>query len=128
MKKVRKVILIAVLAIVLLIAAGILYITRGLNAVGSEELLGVNPSALQDGTYTGRYDTGRWANEVSVKIEDGRIVSIDIVEDVTFVKEETADALFEKVIDAQRTQVDAISGATVPSKAYLKAIEDALNG
>jgi uncharacterized protein with FMN-binding domain len=31
------------------------------------------------------------------------------------------------VIEAQDTQVDTVSGATVTSKAYLSAIEDAFN-
>jgi len=31
-----------------------------------------------------------------------------------------------RVIEAQSTDIDAVSGATVTSKAYLKAIENAL--
>jgi uncharacterized protein with FMN-binding domain len=34
--------------------------------------------------------------------------------------------LFDRVIEAQSLQVDAISGATLTSKAYLKAVENAL--
>ena len=37
-----------------------------------------------------------------------------------------SDTLLPKVISKQNTTVDAVSGATVTSKAYLKSIENAL--
>jgi len=42
-------------------------------------------------------------------------------------KLERGEKKFNKVIEAQNTIVDAVSGATVTTKAYLKAIESALN-
>ncbi len=36
------------------------------------------------------------------------------------------EMLYDKVIEAQSLQVDTISGATLTSKAYLKAVEIAL--
>jgi len=35
--------------------------------------------------------------------------------------------LYDRVVQAQSLQVDTISGSTLTSKAYLKAVEDALN-
>ncbi len=128
MKKALKAVLAVVIAIVLLIAAGIIYISSGLKSVGNEELSGINPTVLEDGTYSGKYGSGRWANEVMVKIEDGKIVKIEIVKDLKFAKEEVTGQLIDKVIEAQDTQIDAISGATVTCKAYLKSIENALKG
>jgi uncharacterized protein with FMN-binding domain len=36
------------------------------------------------------------------------------------------EALYDRVIQAQSLQVDTISGATLTSKAYLQAVENAL--
>ncbi len=36
--------------------------------------------------------------------------------------------VFRRVLESQDTQIDAVTGATVTSKAYLKAIEAALIG
>ena len=46
---------------------------------------------------------------------------------MVFEKLEVSRELFNKVIKTQDTNVDIISGATVPSKAYLKSIENALS-
>ena len=43
------------------------------------------------------------------------------------VKPETVQKLKDEVIAAQRTDVDTVSGATATSKAYLKAVENALS-
>jgi uncharacterized protein with FMN-binding domain len=41
-------------------------------------------------------------------------------------KNTQAEVLYERVIQAQSLQVDTISSATLTSKAYLKAVENAL--
>jgi uncharacterized protein with FMN-binding domain len=83
-------------------------------------------SSTVDGTYTGKYDGGRWSNELSVTVKDHKITKIDVVKDVTFPKPEWTDQLFKEVIEKQSVDVDVVSGATVTSKAYLKSIENAL--
>ena len=90
------------------------------------EISAVNPSSLSDGTYKGSYSAGRWSNEVSVIIKGGKITDIKVVKDVGFVQKGLSDELFSRVINAQNTTVDTVSGATVTSKAYLKSIENAL--
>jgi uncharacterized protein with FMN-binding domain len=60
-------------------------------------------------------------------VENHKITKIDIVKDVTFSKPDVSEELFMRVMESQDTRVDAVTGATVTSKAYLKAIENALN-
>ena len=43
-----------------------------------------------------------------------------------FIKNETVNELTERVLSKQSTDVDAISGALADSKAFLKAVENAL--
>lgn len=86
---------------------------------------------LQNGTYIGEYEGGmyQWRrNKVQVTISEGMVNDIQLIEDKADPKSKTeyANKLYERIIDAQTLQVDAICGATLTSKAYLKAVENAL--
>jgi uncharacterized protein with FMN-binding domain len=100
---------------------------NGLSEGAKVTLDGINLTNFADGNYTGAYEFKRWSNTIDVEIKDNKITEINIVKDV-FAAEVTncSDETFRRVIEAQDTQVDAVSGATVTSKAYLKAIENAL--
>jgi Uncharacterized protein conserved in bacteria len=127
MKKVITIILVVVGVIVLAIGGGIMYITSGLESGANLAINSVNVAQLEDGSYTGNYDGGRWSNEVAVTISDHKISQIDVIKPVKFEKAEVTDALISSVIEKQDTTVDTVSGATVTSKAYLKSIENALS-
>jgi uncharacterized protein with FMN-binding domain len=127
MKKVVKVIVGIVVLFILIAAGGMFYITRGLDEGIKQVINPVNLASVKDGTYKGKYDSGRWYNEVNVTVKNHKITKIDIVKDVKFSKPEWRDQLFNRVIDKQSINVDAVSGGTVTSKAYLKSIEQALN-
>lgn len=126
MKKILKVIFSIFIAFILIGVGGMAFLTRGLESGGKVEIKDVSKTSLADGTYSGKYSEGRWSNEVKVTIKGNKITQIDIVKDVTFPKEEWRVELFNRVIEKQSTNVDIVSGATVTSKAYLKAIENAL--
>jgi uncharacterized protein with FMN-binding domain len=88
----------------------------------------VDFSELTDGEYTGQYKGGRWSNKVRVTVRSGRVTGIDVVKDVLFSQPEVRRQTLESVIESQSLQVDAVSGATITAKAYLKAVENALTG
>ena len=117
----------AIILLVLVFAGGMIYLSIGLKAGQNVVLSGLDMSNVHDGVYYGSYKAGRWSNKVAVTVDNGRITSIEILDDVTFVKPEVSDELFFRVIEAQSTDIDAVSGATVTSKAYLKSIENALS-
>jgi uncharacterized protein with FMN-binding domain len=54
------------------------------------------------------------------------VVSITLVESKEDRPQEFFEGLYGSVIEAQSLRVDAISGATLTSKAHLKAVEAAL--
>lgn len=83
---------------------------------------------LNDGIYTGHYDGYRWSNTVEVTITDGSVTDIVIIEDVRFTDDVASALIINRVLQAEYLNIDdAVSGATITSIAYLKAIEDALN-
>ena len=82
---------------------------------------------IENGVYKSKYSGGRWSNEVNVTISERKVTKIDIVKSVSFEMTEVTSVLVKNVIEKQNTTIDIISGATVTSKAYLKAIENALS-
>lgn len=127
MGKLLKVLFVVIVLFVFVFAGGIFYLNRGLETGKNVIINGLDMSGIHDGVYYGTYKSGRWSNEVAVTVSSKRITKIEIVDDVTFAKPEVSELLFSKVIEAQDTDVDAVSGATVTCKAYLKSIENALN-
>ncbi|OHD13260.1 MAG: FMN-binding domain-containing protein [Spirochaetes bacterium GWD1_27_9] len=89
----------------------------------------VDFSRLNDGTYIGRYDGGmyKWReSEVCVTVYSGNVTKIELTKNKENQPSEFTDKLFGAVIEKQSLQIDAISGATLTSKAYLQAVENAL--
>lgn len=90
----------------------------------------VDFSNLNNGTYIGDYAGGMLtmrANEVQVIVSSGKVTDIKVLKNTVGRPTEFTNELFDRVIKAQSLQVDTISGATICSKAYLKAVENALD-
>lgn len=87
-------------------------------------------SILSEGDYTGHYDGGMYGwreNEVLITVAPGRVEKIKLVRSKEFEQDDSDYArLAQRVIEAQKLQVDVLSGATLTSKAHLKAMELAL--
>jgi len=90
----------------------------------------VDFSKLNDGTYHGAYEGGmyKWrANECQVTVSSGKATDIQLAGSKDPGGKNTQhEALYDRAIQAQSLQVDTISGATLTSKAYLQAVENAL--
>lgn len=82
-------------------------------------------SDVEDGTYVGEYDAGYIYAKVEVMIEDGNIVSINLMEHRNE-KGKTAEKILDNIVATQEIDVDAVSGATNSSNVIKKAIEDAV--
>lgn len=128
MRKLLKILFAVIVFFVLVFAGGVFYLNNGLESGRNVVLSGLDMSDIHDGVYHGTYKSGRWSNTVAVTVINKRITNIEIIDDVTFAEPEISGLLFSKVIEAQDTDVDIVSGATVTSLAYLKSIENAING
>lgn len=126
MKKGLKIFISIVVLIVLILGGGLFYLTQGLKAGADIEITGLKTADINDGVHNGKYKAGRWSNELEVTVKNKKITDIKVIKDVTFAKPSVSTELFSKVIEAQNTKVDTVTGATVTSKAYLKSIENAL--
>ena len=107
------------------IAVIMVYAFLGKDQTLALQISPVNLSGIPDGKYTGVYDCFRWSNTVKVTVMDNRITDIEIVKAPNGRYGIEMD-LESRIIDAQSPAVDAVSGATADSKAFLKAVENAL--
>lgn len=90
----------------------------------------VDFSKLNDGTYHGAYEGGMYewrANECDVTVTNGKVIGIQLVGSKDpGSKNAQHEELYDRVIQAQSLQVDTITSATLTSKAWLQAVENAL--
>ncbi len=91
-------------------------------------LVGCGGSDLEDGTYMGTADGFGGELEVEVIVEEGAISSVEVTEnDETPEYAETAlTSIPEAIVEANSTDVDGESGATVTSEAIIEAVNNAL--
>ena len=122
------------LRVVMWIVAGLVILFAGtalLDAPGRKagerlQIGKVDFSKLEDGVYEGQHKGGRWSNKVRVTVASGTVTGIEVVRDVWLPKPELTKQVVGDVIASQSLEVDIVSGATVTTRAYLKAMENAL--
>lgn len=122
------------LAILVILGVGGLigwqYIAKEHQEAMSLPLNAVDFSKLADGVYVGEYAGGmyKWrTNKAEVTVAGGKVTGITLLESKFGDHPgQYADPLYARVIEGQTLQVDAVSGATLTSKAALQAVENAL--
>lgn len=117
---------IGILGVIVIVA--VIVLMNGMEKGKSVEINQINLENVEDGTYSGSYDLTRWSNSVVVTVANHRIKKIEVVEDVLIQLDELTQRLFNNVIMEQSLDVDIETGSTVTSLAYLKSIENALEG
>ena len=116
-----------VITIILFASAAGYYLLRGMQEMNAMVIHEVDLEQVEDGTYIGVFEEGyRWSCKVSVTLYNHKFIGINIIEKQTFHKDEVSDELFERIYNEQKINVDTVSGATITSKGYMKAIENAL--
>lgn len=96
------------------------------NRIACIRLQGVDTSQMEDGIYIGEYDAGYIYAQVSVTVSDGLITDIRLLEH-RHQRGKNAEQIIQNIITSQRTDIDAISGATNSSLVIEKAVENALD-
>lgn len=116
------------LTTVLTVASAILAgcVPAEVKRVRKMEIGEVDLASVSDGTHAGEFAYGGFTYRVAVRVKDCRIDSIEILQNRTTAHARKAEGVVARVLEAQTSKVDAVSGATTTSKALLKAIENAL--
>ena len=107
---------------------GILYLKSVADykqAVRETTFEDINISDIPDGVYVGEYDVDFIYAKVEVTVQNGEITNINILEHRNE-RGKTAEVIADSIVDEQKIDVDAISGATNSSTVIKKAVENAL--
>ena len=83
-------------------------------------------SFIADGVYRGNYGITPVRVTLDVYVQNGRITGIEIIEHGASAIGKRAERIIDGIIKHQSLNVDTVTGATISSKAILKAVEDAL--
>ena len=82
--------------------------------------------SLKNGVYDGKATEGPVKVVAKITIEKQRITNINLISHRTWKGKAAEKEIPDRIIDAQSTSVDAVSGATMSSIAIMNAVEDAL--
>lgn len=132
------IVLLSIIGVIALGMGGAVVLTApGRNELQNMVIADVDFKKLRDGVYTGVYlgtkDSFRNA-AVEITVASGAVTEIRVTEGALAGDKQTTEIrkglsinnLFDEVVKSQSLQVDVISGATLTSKAHLKAVENAL--
>jgi uncharacterized protein with FMN-binding domain len=103
-------------------------ISDEVEQIKTMDIAHIDPATVPDGEYTGEFPfRQRYLYRVKVAVKSGRIVDIEVLENGT--ENEYAEkglGVIPRILREQSPDVDAVSGATVSSKALMKCVEKAL--
>jgi uncharacterized protein with FMN-binding domain len=103
-------------------------ISEEVEQIKSMDISHVDPATVPDGAYIGEFPfRQRYLYRVKVTVKSGRIADIEVLENGT--ENEYAEkglGVIPRILREQSPEVDAVSGATVASKALMKCVEKAL--
>lgn len=126
MKKVLRVVGVIAITLLIISATFWFHLRNNMNTILDMDLNTYDFELFDDGEYSGRYYyENQIGAEVNVRIVNGEIASIEIVDHVYGLGQK-AEYIVEDIIREQSLDVDAISGATTSSKIIKLAIQDAL--
>ena len=92
-----------------------------------ENLGPVPESGLKDGVYSSSISHFPGRADVEVEIADGRVVKIRVLHHRAFLGTEAKEIMPGRILEAQSTDVDAVSGATGSSYIILEAVQEAVD-
>lgn len=106
-----------------------LSVSEEVEQIKNMEISHVDLSTVPDGEYVGEFPfRENYRYRVRVTVKSGRMETIEVLENGT--ENQYAQkglGVVPRMLEKQSPQVDAITGATVTSKALMKCVEKALS-
>ena len=105
----------------------------GLTACGNKPEPTPTPEPdpqFEDGTYTGSANGMNGPVQVSVTVSNGKITEVNVTghQETAGISDPAIEQVPQAIVNAQTTDVDAVSGATMTSEAIKEATAKALSG
>jgi uncharacterized protein with FMN-binding domain len=111
--------------VVVLVGAMVIVTTSGMGAVRRTAVANVDLSAIGDGSYKGAFSKGRFHFDVIVDVKNNRIDAITLADPAKAT--DVTRAIAAAIIAKQSVTIDAVSGASLTTRAFAKAVEKALS-
>ncbi len=127
-KRLRTTLIVAGAVLVVLVALGAVVWNKASQGMKEVRALVVNPidlTKIPDGTFQGTFTEGRFTYTVNVAMKDHTVTGI-VLSDPKQGSDVTR-AIVAKIMAQQVVNVDTVSGATLTTKAFTKAVEIALD-
>ena len=86
----------------------------------------IDREKISDGVYDGVYEAKPVKAVVEISVESGKIITIKVVKHDHMKGGKAESIIPKRIIDAQSTKVDAVSGATRSSIVIMNAVQDAV--
>ena len=119
-----RIVLIIVAVLVVIVLLGLFAVTRGMKEIRNLSIEDPDVTKIQDGVYEGSYKKTRWNYGVKVTVKGGRIDNVEVTQ-----KPDDGDftsKAAQEIVNAQSVQIDTVSGASINTRAFQKAVETAL--
>lgn len=113
-------------AIILFLTSATFFLNRGMDKIDALAITNSALSSVTDGDHRGTYCEGRWCYDVTVTVKEQKISDIRFNDEKMKMFKDLHATLIKRIIEQQRVDIDCVSGATITSKAFLKAVENAV--
>ena len=123
MKRKGLVIIAGIIGLIALMLAGA---TAGMGEIRKMIVNDVDLGSIADGVYNGSYHKSRWTYDVEVTVAGHRITAVKNTNEKTKRAKGFNSAAASEIIKKQSPNIDAVSGATISTRAFGKAVENAL--
>jgi uncharacterized protein with FMN-binding domain len=127
MKLLFKIVGVMFALLVVITLAAMPFVNRGMGEIRKASVGEVNLQNVADGSYNGSFCKGRWCYEVKVTVAGHRMSDIAITNHQMDGSKAANQAMIEKVKQEQKLTNDAVSGASINTRAFMKAVENALS-
>jgi uncharacterized protein with FMN-binding domain len=125
-KGIRKGLIIALAVVVVLVGIMALAAFPGMGAVRRTQVAAVDLSRVADGSYTGAFSAGRFQFAVRVDVKGNMITDVALQDPAK--ENDMSRAVAAAIVDKQSVVMNAVSGASLTTRAFTKAVENALDG
>ena len=101
----------------------------GMEEIKAMALPELDLSKIEDGIYRGEYAKTRWLYKLEITVESHSITEIAVIEGAAqggMGSKKLNDKLTQNVIETQNITFDVVSGASINTKVFQKAVANAL--
>jgi uncharacterized protein with FMN-binding domain len=124
--KIFKIVLFSIGGLIALMVVLSLFLTIGMGEIKKLAINDVDLKKISDGVYKGSYYKSRWTYDVEVMVKDHKIVDVTNTNRQMAVQKDFNAKVATAIMKNQSPRIDIVSGATVSTRAYQKAVENAL--